>query len=151
MTHEDEGHYARKHEGRELDERVATAIREQHTGGEFPCGKAETIGRSLGVPLSEVGVALDLMEIKIGWCEIGLFGFETASGKHAGFVPADSVASEVEAAIRGALDEGKLPCAAAWAIADQQGLTRVEVGAACEALKIKIASCQLGAFKRGPS
>jgi len=47
MTHEDEGHYARKHEGRELDERIAAAIKDRHAGGEFACGKAETIGSEL--------------------------------------------------------------------------------------------------------
>jgi hypothetical protein len=149
MTHEDEGHYALKHEGRELDERIAAAVKARHVGVEFPCGVAETVGQELGVPLSEVGVTLDLLEIKICGCEIGMFGHETESGKHAGFVPAASVPDELEAAIRGGLVEGKLTCAAAWKIAADQGLGRIEVGAACEGLGIKISKCQLGAFKSG--
>ena len=146
MTHEDEGHYAAKHQGVELDERIAAAIRAKHEGAEFPCAVAEKIGEDLGVPLSEVGVALDLMEIKIGRCEIGLFGFETASGKHAGFVPAEVVSDEMREEIQHALVDGKLPCAAAWAIAREHELSRIEVGSLCEKLKIKISKCQIGAF-----
>lgn len=146
MTHEDEGHYAKKHEDKELDQRIAAAIQDAKQEDEFACAIAERIGLDLGVPLSEVGVALDLLEIKIGRCEIGLFGYETASGRHAGFVPADDVPETVEQAIKGALVDGKLSCAAAWRIAREHELTRVEVGAACEALKLKISKCQLGAF-----
>jgi hypothetical protein len=39
-----------------------------------------------------------------------------------------------------------LSCAAAWEIADRLGVKRLEVGAACENLKIKVKPCQLGAF-----
>jgi hypothetical protein len=146
MTHEDEGHYAKKHAGRKLDERVAEAIRQRKKSGEFPCAAAEKIGKELGVPLSEVGVALDLMEIKIGRCEIGLFGFDTANGRHAGFVPAEMVPDELAQEINDALVDGRLPCAAAWAIAKEHELSRIEVGSACEKLKIKISKCQIGAF-----
>jgi len=146
MTHEDEGHYAAKHAGRELDERIAAAIRQRHKGEEFPCAAAEKIGKELGVPLAEVGIALDLMEIKIGRCEIGLFGFDTANGRHAGFAPAEDVPEEIEREIQQALVDGRLPCTAAWRIAREHELSRIEVGSACEKLKIKISKCQIGAF-----
>ncbi|MBW2276732.1 MAG: hypothetical protein JRF63_04515 [Deltaproteobacteria bacterium] len=146
MTHEDEGHYAAKHKGKDLDERIAASIRDVHQGKEFPCAAAEKIGLDLGVPLPDVGVALDLQEIKIGRCEIGLFGFETANGRHAGFVPAEMVSEEMEQEIQHALVDGRLPCAAAWAIAKAHELSRIEVGSACEKLKIKISKCQIGAF-----
>jgi len=39
-----------------------------------------------------------------------------------------------------------LSCAVSWEIADALQLTRMAVSEACEALKIKIKPCQLGAF-----
>jgi hypothetical protein len=56
------------------------------------------------------------------------------------------VSTKLEKAIRGALADGWLPCLTAWKIADGMGIARMEVSSACEALKIKIKPCQLGAF-----
>ncbi|MBW1683324.1 MAG: hypothetical protein JRJ83_18275, partial [Deltaproteobacteria bacterium] len=60
--------------------------------------------------------------------------------------PAEQVPPDLESAIRGALVEGRLPCASAWAIARKLGMAKMAVSAACEKLGIKISACQLGAF-----
>ena len=50
------------------------------------------------------------------------------------------------AAIRARLRDGRLPCAAAFAIAEELGIPRSEVGRAADALGIRLSRCQLGAF-----
>jgi hypothetical protein len=56
------------------------------------------------------------------------------------------VSAEVEAAIKNALVDDRLTCAAAWKIAEENGIAKLDVANACETLGVKIASCQLGAF-----
>ena len=43
-------------------------------------------------------------------------------------------------------ENSKLPCQKAFAIAEETGLTRAEVGKACNELGVKIFDCQLGCF-----
>jgi hypothetical protein len=48
--------------------------------------------------------------------------------------------------ILAALKNERLPCSAAWVIAEKLNIPRMKVSAACETLQIKIKPCQLGAF-----
>lgn len=146
MTHADKGRYAAKHgTGEGPDERIAAAVRLKVREGKLACAEAERISADLGVMMAEVGRTLDLLEIRIDLCQLGLFGHPSGE-KGRSVQPAASVAPELEAAIRSRLAEGRLPCAAAWAIAGERKTPRMAVSAACEALKIKIKPCQLGAF-----
>jgi len=52
----------------------------------------------------------------------------------------------VEQKIRASLVNGKLPCAAAFKIAEDLRVPLREVGDAANRLKIKICSCRLGCF-----
>lgn len=144
MTHRDAGRYAAKHApGASPDERIAAAVCKKAGEGELACAAAEKIGAGLGVELAEVGRTADLLEIRIGRCQLGLFGY----GKERKAVrPADSIDPALAEAIRGCLAGGKLPCAAAWKIAAEQNIPRMRVTEACEALDIRIKPCQLGAF-----
>ena len=144
MTHRDAGRYAAKHGPLgSLDARIAAALREKAAEGELACAEAEKIGAALGAPLEEVGRSLDLLEIRIGRCQLGLFGY----GKERKAVrPAERVERELEAAIRAGLVGERLPCATAWKIAAERSLPRMEVSGACEALGVRIKPCQLGAF-----
>jgi len=45
--------------------------------------------------------------------------------------------------------ERRLPCAAAFELADELGIPRLKVGQAANELGIKITDCQLGCFRRG--
>ncbi len=146
MTHADRGRYAAKHgTGQGPDERIAAAVRPKARDGRLGCADAERIGAELDVPMAEVGRTLDLLEIRIDRCQLGLFGYPSGE-KGKGVRPADQVTAELEAAIRGRLAAGRLPCTAAWEIAGTQKISRMAVSAACEALKIKVKPCQLGAF-----
>ncbi|MCX5820368.1 MAG: hypothetical protein NT047_10735 [Deltaproteobacteria bacterium] len=143
MTHKDAGRYATKHEpGLSPDAGIAGAVREKAAAGELACAEAERIGVTLGVSLAEIGRTLDLLELRIGRCQLGLFGYPEGKAVR----PAAAVAPDCEAAIRGGLAGGRLPCKSAWEIAAARKIPRMEVSAACEALKIRIKPCQLGAF-----
>jgi len=48
--------------------------------------------------------------------------------------------------IRKSLVNGKIPCAVAFRIARDLKISPKQVGDACNRLKIKISSCQLGCF-----
>jgi hypothetical protein len=50
------------------------------------------------------------------------------------------------AAIRARVRDGRLTCAAAFAVAEEMGVPRSEVGRAADALGIRLSHCQLGAF-----
>lgn len=144
MTYSDAGRYAAKHApGASPDERIAGAVREKAAKGELVCAEAERIGAALGVKLEEIGRTLDLLELRIGRCQLGLFGY---GPERKAVHPAASVAPDLAEAIRGRLAGGRLPCRAAWEIAAALKITRMAVSAACETQKIRIKPCQLGAF-----
>jgi hypothetical protein len=145
VTHSDAGHYSAKHApGESPDERIAGVIRGKAADGELACAEAERIGAALGVPLAEIGRTLDLLELRIGRCQLGLFGYP--AGKALPRAAAVAVAPELEAAIRGRLADGRLPCKAAWEIAAEHKVAKIKISSACETLMIRIKSCQLGAF-----
>ncbi len=53
---------------------------------------------------------------------------------------------DVKTRIRTAVPEGKIPCAAAFRLAEELGISRKEMGSLLNDLKIKIIQCQLGCF-----
>ncbi len=56
------------------------------------------------------------------------------------------VDAELKARIKAAAPQGKIPCAAAFKLAEDLGLTRAQMGELLDELKIKIIQCQLGCF-----
>ncbi len=145
MTHKDEGHYAEKHGARaNLDQGLAEAIKDHSIGGKLSCVAAFRIAEEMNVKPSEVGQALDLLEMKITKCQLGLFGHE--KGKRLVVKPADTVPPDLEKALRAGLLKGRLPCATAWDIAKRFDVPKMEITSTCERLNLRIAQCQLGAF-----
>ncbi len=144
MARKDKGRYAKKHSSdRKMDQKVAEAVQGRLSEGKISCAAAFRIVSDLGVSPLEVGFTIDVMEIPVTKCQLGLFGHNPPKG----FVkPAESVSSALEDAIRRALVNDRLSCTAAWEIAEKLGLGKMDVTAACEALKVKISSCQLGTF-----
>lgn len=53
---------------------------------------------------------------------------------------------ELKARICAAAPEGKLPCAAAFQLAEECGISRRRLGELLNELRIKIIQCQLGCF-----
>jgi len=144
MASQNKGKYFKKHpEGTKVDEALKQEILKASKDSNISCRAAEKIHQSTGKSYEDIGVAIDMLNISIAQCQLGLFGF---SAKEKRIPAAESVAPDLEAAIRAALVNGRLACDAAWNIADQLRIKRLDVSAACENLKIKVKPCQLGAF-----
>jgi hypothetical protein len=144
MTHSDAGNYKEKHPTDvTINENIARAVEKKSIDGIITCADAEIIAGVLKVTMQDVGLAVDLMEIRISKCQLGLFGY---SPEKMIVKPANSVPGALEKSLREALVNGRLPCQAAWNMAAQFGIPKMEISAACEVLKIKVKPCQLGAF-----
>jgi len=144
MTHEDKGHYAKKHPSdRRTDQRITKALTAAVSDKEIPCAVAFRVAADLNVSPEETGFTIDSLEITITKCQLGLFGYHPRKKI---VTPVDSVSSTLEDAIRQGLINDRLSCAAAWEIAERLGLRKMQVASACETLGIKISPCQLGAF-----
>ncbi|MFO7569075.1 MAG: hypothetical protein R6W75_04695 [Smithellaceae bacterium] len=144
MAHQDKGKYFKKHpEGTQIREDMKDEILKAAKDDNIACKAAEKIALRLGCTIGEVGIGIDMLNFNIIQCQLGLFGFD---GKQKSVTAAASVEPGLESAIRAALVNDRLPCAAAWQIADQRQCKRLDVCAACERLKIKVKPCQLGAF-----
>jgi len=143
MTHHDSGHFSAKHpDGTSVSPALRQAVQDRLVDNEITCHAAHAICEALHVTPREVGIAIDLQEGRIRKCQLGLFGYPKGKPMKA----AETVGPELRAAIEAALVDGRLPCVEAWRIADAGGIARLAVANACEALKIKIKPCQLGAF-----
>jgi hypothetical protein len=144
MTREDRGHYGKKHApDKKIDPAVADAVKNRAVEGKMACAVAFSIAADLGVAPEEVGFTIDILEIRLIKCQLGLFGYTPQKSI---VKPAQSVPEEMEESIRSSLINGKLPCAAAWDIAPEMGIGKMAVSSACETLGVKIRPCQLGAF-----
>ena len=145
MSSQHSGNYSAKHpQDTKVDQAIMDHVAAGIVKGRISCKAAHAVAAELNVAPIQVGIAIDLQNGRIHSCQLGLFGH----GKGEKIV-AQKIAEpngELEPAIRNELIDGKLPCAAAWRIADANGLARLEVGRASEALGIKINQCQLGAF-----
>lgn len=107
------------------------------------CAVAFDIAERLNVPPDRVGRTVDLMNIRLAKCQLGLFGYLPQKKI---VEPATAVDPELSDAIRRSLVGGRLPCLNAWEIAGRLDVPKMAVSGACEAMGIKIKPCQLGAF-----
>ncbi len=144
MTHEDAGHYAKKHSAEQkVKPEITTAIKQKASDGAISCAAAHKIAVDLGGPPEEIGVGIDLLELRITKCQLGLFGYRQEKKV---VKPAEAISEALKGAIKESLAEGRLSCTAAWDIAKRLGIPKMDVSSACDTLKIKMFSCQLGAF-----
>jgi hypothetical protein len=144
MTREDRGHYGKKHaHDKKIDPAVADVVKKRAAEGEMPCAVAFVIAEDLGVSPGEVGFTIDMLEIRLIKCQLGLFGYVPQKSI---VKPAQSIPEALAESLRSSLINEKLPCAAAWNIATRMGIGKMAVSSACETLGIKIRPCQLGAF-----
>ena len=144
MKKDNDGHYAEKHPfGSEADPRVVNALKQGASDGKIPCAVAFKIASELGVAPEIVGQTTDLLEFRLAKCQMGLFGYRPNKRI---VQAAQEVSRELETSIREELKKDRLPCKRAWGIAKKFGMRKMAVASACEALEIKINTCQLGAF-----
>ena len=144
MAHQDKGKFVEKHPvGTKVPEDLKQEILKQVTDNNIACRAAEKISQTKKTPMSEIGVAIDVLNISIVQCQLGLFGYD---GKKKLVQAVESISPKLEKSITAALVNDRLSCLAAWEIADKLQIKRADVCAACEKLKIKVKPCQLGAF-----
>jgi hypothetical protein len=121
---------------------LETAVRAHLREGRLPCAKVFAIAEEFSYPPAQVALYADKLGIRIGWCQLGLFG----TAKRPKPLPVKGVLPEIRARIEASLEEDQLPCIRAWEIAAQLGLDRLAVGKAADGLGIPISRCQLGCF-----
>jgi hypothetical protein len=144
MTHSDKGKYFQKHPDKaKIDDYLKQEILQKAKGNDISCAAAEEIARRKEIAQNNVGMAIDVLNINIVECQLGLFGYSP----HKKIVqPAKEIVPVLKENILAALKKDRLPCSAAWEIAEKLNIPRMKVSAVCEALQIKIKPCQLGAF-----
>ena len=101
MTHENAGHYAKKHPAdRKVKKEIVQAVKQKASDGEISCSAAHKIATSLDVPAEEVGFVIDYFEIRIVKCQLGLYGYRPEKKV---VEPAKAVPKTLEEAIKGSL------------------------------------------------
>ena len=136
--------FADKHDPSESpDAAIHEALITKGKNDEVPCAVAFQVASDLQATPEDVGRTMDLTNIRLVKCQLGLFGYTPEKKIISARMPENA---EITEAIRTALVDHRLPCAAAWEIAGRFGVRKMVVSAACEALGIKIKPCQLGAF-----
>lgn len=144
MTIQDRGHYSKKHSGgRKIDAKIVKFIEEKASDKKITCAGAFKIAEICGTTADEIGFTLDMLEIRIIRCQMGIFGYEPEKKV---VKPMDQIPDELKSAIKSKLAEGRLTCASAWEIAGTLNIPKMHVSSACEGLAVKIKPCQLGAF-----
>lgn len=144
MTRKDKGSYAKKRSPEhKLNPVVVEAVKKEVSDGKISCAVAFKVAGKLKVAPGEMGAIIDLLEIPIIECQLGLFGDGPSNKKD---VAAETVSPALETAILESLVKDRLPCASAWELAVKFKVAKRDISSACETLKIKISSCQLGAF-----
>jgi hypothetical protein len=144
MTREKGQKFSAKHgPDAQPDPVIAERIENNIVDGELACAVAFKIAEELGVSAAEIGQTVDLLDLKLNKCQLGLFGYKPNKKKVKARAPENPAMAET---IKNALEDGKLACRDAWKIAGQYGVPKMAVSSACESLGIKIKPCQLGAF-----
>ena len=144
MTDKKGPKFSAKHEpGAQADPVVKDNVIKKSAKGNLACAVAFNIAAELGVPPAEIGKTVDLLDLRLNKCQLGLFGYQPDKKAVKARAPENR---EMEGAIRNALAGGKLACRDAWEIADRFKVPKMAVSGACEHLGIKIKPCQLGAF-----
>lgn len=136
--------YSEKHDPSfRPDPRIENELRKRAANGELPCAVAFEIAEDLQVEPREVGRTADVLEIPVVKCELGLFGYKPEKKI---IRPEDAPSQEIEDAVKGSSVSNRMSCEKAWQIAAQFNMDRLTIGNVCQAHRIKIKSCQLGAF-----
>ena len=141
MSHTD---FSNKHDADATpDPLIKAEIENRAANNQIACAVAFAIAEKLGVEAREVGKAVDLMNVRLSKCQLGLFGYKPRKKiVEAAKAPDTDVLED----LREALIDERLPCERAWKIARRRGLRKMAISAICESEGIKIKPCQLGAF-----
>ena len=144
MAHEDAGNYAAKHSDKSpIDPALKEAIFNKADDNRISCAAAHKVARQQVVSPARVGQTIDRLELKITKCQMGFFGYKPDKKI---VQPSKTISSVLESALQPLLKDNKISCTNCWEIAERLAVSKLDVAAACEGLKIKVSPCQLGAF-----
>jgi len=143
MGHQDKGHFAAKHQGKQIDQTIADKIKSLSTATDLSCASAHSISNSMNTEPSEIGIQIDLLEKRIMECQLGLFGYDDGKKK---FDEDIQVSADLNSHLDRISDDGRVSCLQCWETASKFKMKRIDVGSACEKKEIRIKPCQLGAF-----
>jgi len=143
MTHEDAGHYANKHKDIEIDPDIEKKLNKNSENGNIPCPVIHAIAKQLSVEPHKIGTQADLHEMRILYCQLGLFGWEPL-GKL--IDKTIKISQPLDLEITNAADNNRITCLTIWEIAKKLKIKKLDVASACEKKGIKIKKCQIGAF-----
>ena len=143
MTHQDKGHFAAKHTGRQIDKTITDKIRTVAHDACITCASAHRIGKELNISPSEIGIQTDLIEYRISECQLGLFGYDDGKKR---INPDIQISPELNENLEKQNKEGRISCQECWNIAKNLKIKRLDISSACEIKNIRIKPCQLGAF-----
>ncbi len=143
MTHEDQGNYAGKHPQREMDPVVVEKLEKRKDKNQITCAAAHRVASDLTISPREVGVQVDLMELRLVQCQLGLFGHTPGSGQSDKEI---RVPDDLKLRLESAARQGRISCKACWDIAGECKMSRVDMGSVCKKIDLRIKPCQLGAF-----
>jgi len=124
---------------------LESAIRAALVEEKLSCAQAFVVAAKQRLEPIRIGEEATRLGLRINRCQLGLFGY-AAKGEKRIVKPETSVSESLKEAIQARLVEGRLPCRAAWEIAEKLGLPKLEVANATEGLRLRISNCQLGCF-----
>ena len=128
---------------KEPNPELKKVLLEQSRKNELSCAVAFKISKDQIVSIDEIGKAADFMKIRLIKCQLGLFGYKP---ERKIVKTLAAISKSLEEKIKSIAHDEKISCKAAWQIASDLGINKLEVGNACETMSIKIGPCQLGAF-----
>lgn len=124
---------------------IEQAIREAAGASGLPCAAAFFLAEQLRVPPHAIRESADRIGLRIVFCQLGLFGYD-GFGERRLARALSLVPPELSSAVAAAVADGRLPCATAWRLADERGLSRLLLGSVAETLGVRISDCSLGCF-----
>jgi len=145
MTEQNRRCYSKKHAGKEIfiDEKFREHLLEEAKEGALICTRALLIAKELGIDPQQAGIYLDLLEVRIAECQLGLFGFTPVKRL---VKKAETIDPAMRQLIEEAMENDCVPCESLLKIANSCNVSPMTLAGICEALDIHIKPCQLGAF-----
>ena len=109
----------------------------------LPCAQSFEIAKNNNVEPFIIGRLTDELYIKLCKCQLGLFGYKP---KEKPVKPAKNISQDARNKIMNYVQDSRISCKDLWMAAKEANITKMGAANICEALNIKIVSCQLEAF-----
>lgn len=143
MSKENKCDYSKKHSSGSIDPLIEAALKAKSVNNRVSCLHAHEIALKMNISPMKVGTNMDLLNLRIEKCQLGLFGY-TPNKRIV--KPIENMDQDLEKAIVSAEEEGKLPCIAAFIISEKMEIPKLKVAGAAEKMNKRVSNCQLGAF-----